>query len=97
MDPAWHQFPEAMNLCPHIPGKNDNGVFWMEFEEFKKGFADVAINCHANFGEGWYQPRYTDDSPLAAAELAKGTFGKVGHDAWTGIPLPPYTEFQDDN
>eukprot|EP00931_Biecheleriopsis_adriatica_P028177 TRINITY_DN16846_c0_g1_i2.p1 TRINITY_DN16846_c0_g1~~TRINITY_DN16846_c0_g1_i2.p1 ORF type:complete len:497 (-),score=93.35 TRINITY_DN16846_c0_g1_i2:108-1598(-) len=42
---SWSSYPEVARACGREANhKPDNGVFWIEFEEFKKGFSDVSVN-----------------------------------------------------
>ena len=78
---TWNKFPEAMKACNHKVGVKDNGVFWMDWDEFKHGFAHVVVN----FDKTHAGKRYTDASPQATKEHQQVEFGPVGHQDWTGF------------
>ena len=42
-DAMWKAYPEAMQACKHHVGYKDNGVFWMDWEDFKHGFAEITV------------------------------------------------------
>jgi len=78
---TWNAYPEALKATGHKIAVKDNGVFWMEFEDFKHGFAEVAI-CFDKQNEG---ARYTDTSAKAQAEHHKVEMGPTGHQVWEGL------------
>ncbi|CAK9078051.1 Calpain-type cysteine protease ADL1 (Phytocalpain ADL1) (Protein ADAXIALIZED LEAF1) (Protein DEFECTIVE KERNEL 1) (OsDEK1) (Protein SHOOTLESS 3) [Durusdinium trenchii] len=78
---TWNKYPEVMKACDHKVGVKDNGVFWMEWADFKKGFAELAV-CFDNQQEG---PRYTDQSEQAQEDHAHVSFGRTGHQRWEGL------------
>ena len=65
---TWNQYPEALKATGHKIGVKDNGVFWMDFSDFSKGFTDVAI-CFDQQNKG---ARYTDNSAEAIKEHQAG-------------------------
>jgi len=78
---TWNAYPEALKATGHKVGVKDNGVFWMEWEDFKKGFAEIAI-CFDKQDEG---KRYTDTSAKAHAEHVKVEWGLTGPQKWEGL------------
>mmetsp|Transcript_31453 Transcript_31453/g.55706 ORF Transcript_31453/g.55706 Transcript_31453/m.55706 type:complete len:477 (+) Transcript_31453:46-1476(+) len=64
---TWNKYPEAMKACDHKVGIKDNGVFWMDWDEFKQGFAHVVVN----FDNAHAGKRYKDESPEATSEHQK--------------------------
>jgi len=78
---TWNKYPEALKATGHKIGVKDNGVFWMEWEDFKHGFAEVAI-CFDKQNEG---RRYTDQSAQAQKEHQKVEMGPTGHQTWEGL------------
>ncbi|CAJ1401257.1 unnamed protein product [Effrenium voratum] len=78
---TWNKYPEALKACAHKVGVKDNGVFWMEWTEFKHGFRDVGI-CFDKQSEG---TRYTDNSKAAIKEHQGVKFGQVGYQKWEGL------------
>ncbi|CAE7741489.1 SLC4A4 [Symbiodinium sp. CCMP2456] len=78
---TWNAYPEALKATGHKVGIKDNGVFWMPWDEFKGGFADIAVNFDKK-DEG---RRYTDESKEAAAEHQKVAWGQVGYQKWLGL------------
>lgn len=78
---TWNKYPEALEATGHKVGIKDNGVFWMDWDEYKQAFSDVAVNFSAEVGGA----RYTDLSPEAQKHHAAVAFGTVGHQAWTGL------------
>ncbi|CAK9047069.1 Calpain-type cysteine protease DEK1 (Phytocalpain DEK1) (Protein DEFECTIVE KERNEL 1) (ZmDEK1) [Durusdinium trenchii] len=61
---TWNAYPEALDACKHKVGYNDNGVFWMDWEDFKQGFMEFTVN----FDQQDKGRRYTDDSAEAQFE-----------------------------
>ena len=45
------QSVKALKATGHKIGVKDNGVFWMEWEDYKHGFAEVAV-CFDKQNEG---------------------------------------------
>lgn len=78
---TWNAYPEALKATGHKVGIKDNGVFWMPWDEFKGGFADIAVNFDKK-DEG---RRYTDETKEAAAEHQKVAWGQVGCQKWLGL------------
>ncbi|CAJ1389462.1 unnamed protein product [Effrenium voratum] len=78
---TWNAYPEALKLTGHTVGIKDNGVFWMEWAEFKNGFQDVGV-CFDKQNPG---ARYTDDSVAALREHHQVSWGIVGHQKWEGF------------
>ena len=62
-------------------GVKDNGVFWMDWNEFTKGFSDVAV-CFDQQKEG---RRYTVNSQEAQMEHEAVKWGTLGHQKWQGL------------
>mmetsp|Transcript_44735 Transcript_44735/g.104230 ORF Transcript_44735/g.104230 Transcript_44735/m.104230 type:complete len:501 (-) Transcript_44735:90-1592(-) len=78
---TWNAYPEALKACRHTIGVKDNGVFWMDWEDFKNGFAQIHINFDKQ-GEG---QRYTVTTPDATQEHQQVVWGHVGYQKWEGI------------
>lgn len=78
---TWNAYPEALKATGHKIGVKDNGVFWMEFQDYKHGFAEVAV-CFDKQNKG---RRYTDQSPQAQADHQKVEMGPTGHQTWEGL------------
>ncbi|CAJ1421908.1 unnamed protein product [Effrenium voratum] len=78
---TWNAFPEALKATGHKVGIKDNGVFWMDWDEYKQGFSDIAVNFSAE-KDG---QRYTDSSPEATRHHQAVTWGVVGHQPWAGL------------
>jgi len=78
---SWNAYPEALKATGHKVGVKDNGVFWMDWDEYKQGFSDIAVNFSAELGG----KTYTDTSPEAHRVHEAVDFGTVGHQAWAGL------------
>ncbi|CAJ1389461.1 unnamed protein product [Effrenium voratum] len=77
---TWNAYPEALKVTGHKVGVKDNGVFWMEWSDFKIGFRDVAVCFDQQKGA-----RYTDSSVGAVEEHRHVSFGIVGYQKWEGL------------
>jgi len=85
---TWHAYPEALEATGHKVGFKDNGCFWMEWEEFKKGFELIGVSFNAQ-DKG---ARYTDDSAAAINQHHDVDFGIIGYQKWEGQKDPVTTE-----
>lgn len=77
---TWHAFPEALEATGHEVGIKDDGAFWMEWEDFKKGFENISA-CFNAQNKG---ARYTDDSAAAIHQHHNVEFGIIGYQKWDG-------------
>lgn len=48
-DPAWKQHPRVMKACGATGVATDDGMFWMEWKDFRKYFGMVDV-CHRSRG-----------------------------------------------
>ena len=61
--------------------QQDDGAFWMCWEDFKQGFRDISVAFTAeNKGA-----RYTDDSAAAINQHHNVEFGMIGYQKWEGM------------
>ena len=49
---SWNAHPEALAACQHEVGAQEDGFFWMPFEEFRKGFRKFHINFQPKVADG---------------------------------------------
>jgi len=78
---TWNAFPEALRATGHKVGFKDDGAFWMDWDEFKRGFRDIGLSFNAeNKGT-----RYTDDSAAAIQQHQNVEFGMLGYQKWDGL------------
>lgn len=78
---TWNAYPEALKATGHKIGVKDNGVFWMDFEDFKHGFSEIAV-CFDKRDPG---RRYKDTSAAAEKEHGGINMGPTGHQSWEGL------------
>ena len=56
---SWNANPDALEACNHEVGAQEDGFFWMPFDEFKNGFKKFHLSLQPNRTEdGSEIPRY---------------------------------------
>jgi len=86
---SWNAHPEALEACEHEVGENNDGFFWMPFDEFKNGYSLMCLNLQS----GSELPRY--DEIEEGHEFDEDQLKVDGH-AWEGEPAEDDEDSEDE-